>query len=221
MRRATWLLAGLLAGAWLAALTGCSGQAARPSDLPEATAPAESGATAPIEAPAPAEPPSPVETSGASSPALPSAEEAGDTVPGLDDPAGQRLLAAAIVRAIRVDNSFGGHDAFDLVYVSTTLAGASVLGDEARRAITARVSPRATVRFVPAAQPVIDRLFPGGGSHAAGVVVYLERVVVEGSEATIDVGLWCAETCGTGTGYEARLVEGRWWIVRSIPRWIS
>lgn len=127
----------------------------------------------------------------------------------------------AIVRAIRVDNSFGGHDAFDLVYVSTTLAGASVLGDEARRVIVTRVSPRAAVRFVPDAQPVIDRLFPGGGTHAGGVVVYLERVVVDGSEATVDVGLWCAETCGAGTGYEARLTDGRWRIVRSDPRWIS
>ena len=120
---------------------------------------------------------------------------------------------AAVEQIVRVDNGFGGQDAFDTVLVGSTVepiesADASAIAD--------RLADVAEVEVVADPDAEIERLAEGGptAAGAQGVaVVVVDGVRSEGDGAEVDLRLWCGSLCGVFLTYELAMDDGGWTVL--------
>ena len=128
-----------------------------------------------------------------------------------DDDRG-RLLAVAIERLVKEDNSFGGGTPFERVEVETAIGGSrgTGLSDAELELIAAAIENVALVEFIPDADQAIEGHFE---SAAAVAVVSVGEVRIDGERAEVDLGLWCGNVCGIWLTYEAERTADGWRIL--------
>ena len=132
------------------------------------------------------------------------------------------MLAATARQRINVDNSFGGHTAFQAInvverlgvaekngMVDTRSAGGRPLTAAEKDAITAALAPMA-VAWVPDIQAVIGTgPLPTFRERTAVLTMAVPRFSNGRAEATSE--LWCGSTCGVGSTHVlSRAADGTW-----------
>ncbi len=133
----------------------------------------------------------------------------GNTV--VEDPARAELIAAAVLRLVTVDNSFGGADVFDDIRVARTVGSdGSPLAPLDLELVSGTLSDFGTVLFIDDADTEITALFDE--SPPAVAIVAVERIDLLDDRAEIEMRLWCGSLCGVFLTYEAAPVEGGWEI---------
>ena len=137
----------------------------------------------------------------------PPGDESRDDV--LDD-----LEAAAIIRLVTVDNSFGPDtDPFDIINVGTLIGGDAnqALQPSARSQIATALEASAEILFIDDVEAVIDELFDQDTTGTA--VASVEDRRIDGERAELDMRLWCGSLCGVFLTYEAELTDAGWEIL--------
>ncbi|MDH3679923.1 MAG: hypothetical protein OEV40_08245 [Acidimicrobiia bacterium] len=124
------------------------------------------------------------------------------------------LEAAAIVRLVTVDNSFGPEaEPFDRIIIGTRVEGDvnQPLRPLASDLMTAALDRYGPITFVDDVDATIDELFRQNATGTA--VASIDDLRVEGERAELDMRLWCGSLCGVFLTYEAELTDAGWEIL--------
>ena len=133
----------------------------------------------------------------------------------IEDPARAALIAAAALRLVTFDNSFGGADVFDDIRVARTVGSdGSPLAPLDLELIAGTLSDLGIVRFIYDPDAEIATLFDA--SPAGVAVVAVERIDLFDDRAEIELRLWCGSLCGVYLTYGAAPVDGGWEITGTI-----
>ncbi len=139
---------------------------------------------------------------------------AGDEI--VEDPARAELIAAAVLRLVTVDSSFGGADVFGDFRVARIVGSdGSPLAPLDLELIAAALEDHGSVRFIDDPQAEIAALFddPPAGAAVWVAVVTVERIYLLDDRAEIELHLWCGSLCGVYLTYEATPTDGGWEII--------
>ena len=120
------------------------------------------------------------------------------------------LQAAAIVRLVTVDNSFGPDaDPFDTINIGTLIGGDTdqPLQPGALDQIKTALEASAEIVFVDDVEATITELFD---QNTLGAVASIEDLRIDGERAELDMRLWCGSLCGVFLTYEAELTDAGW-----------
>jgi hypothetical protein len=142
-------------------------------------------------------------------------------------------VVAAVVERIRVDNSFGEPDVFDLVnivdrYGPAGADGGGTVGPDAppidagtRGAIERALAP-ATVVWVASQDEIVGGRDELPSYVDVGAVLTVGAPVVEGDVAEVTTALWCGGLCGIGGTHTLERRDGGWVVTGSTgAQWIS
>ena len=143
-------------------------------------------------------------------------EDAGPPTTVIGDSTAE-LVSGAIVRMITEDNSFGGGNPFETVYVATLITSSfdgidPAAVDQVKAALDARVN----LEFIADAEGKITDLNTGDGSGPQVAVVSVDDIRIDGERAEVDMGIWCGMLCGLWLTYEAEMIDGAWQILGTI-----
>ena len=131
-----------------------------------------------------------------------------------DEPSHADLQAAAIVRLLTVDNSFGpGAEPFATINVGSLIGGDanSPLEPLAIELIASEFDGTTEVIFIADVETLIGKLFD---QNAIGMAVAsIDQLRVTDSRAELDMRLWCGSLCGVFLTYEAEMIDAGWEIL--------
>ena len=124
------------------------------------------------------------------------------------------LAAAAVLRLLTVDNSFGGSgNPFDRVLVAEFIGGYRnrPLGSFAVATIASELTPAAPVEVVADAGDEISKLFEADATGIA--VVAVDDMRVDFRTAEVDLTMWCGTLCGVILTYAAEHTDVSGWVI--------
>jgi hypothetical protein len=133
----------------------------------------------------------------------------------VEDPARADLIAAAVLRLVTVDSSFGGVDVFGDFRVARIVgSNGSPLAPLDLELIAASLEDQGTVQFIDDPQAEIAALVedPPAGVAVSVAVITVERIELLDDRAEIELHLWCGSLCGVYLTYDATPTADGWEI---------
>ena len=140
------------------------------------------------------------------------------TAPGLTNPVGEawttEILVQATMHLLRNDTTFGPGHVFPTVLVVDHLKDGTPLTADQITALTTAISNLGGVQFISDQDDfVTDDLRP---TIDGAAIITLAPPIVDGNEATIDMGMWCGGLCGIWLTYALEVGDAGWEVLGTV-----
>jgi hypothetical protein len=131
-----------------------------------------------------------------------------------ESPAVDEILVQATMHLLRNDTTFGEGHVFPKVLVVDRMKDGAPLTSDQMAALSTAISKLSEVEFIGDPKDFItDDLRP---TIDGAAIITLGPVTIDGSDATIDMEMWCGSLCGIWLTYALEVGDAGWEVLGTV-----